>query len=547
MNILGMYGGVTMGQHDPSAALVCDGRVVAACEEERFLRVKSPWGVLPIHSVRACLDRSGLSMEDIDLVAHPGETYEDMPERVGAYLRHYFGYAPPLRVINHHLAHAASAFHCSGFDRAMCLSYDAYGDRLSAALGVGTRERGVEVLETRPRENSLGQFYASITSFLGFLVGEDEYKVMGLAAYGREGVNLSPFVDVAPDGYAVEMSFLPNNWQWSTNYEPFYSERLVELLGPPRRPGRPITARHQDIAFAAQRALERCAAALVTRLHERTGLYDLCLAGGCALNCAANQALLALPCVRRIFVQPAASDRGLALGCALQAAFDACEPPTPQLVHAALGPEYSDAEVRRALEETGTDYVELSDPAASAAEMLTQGKIIGWFQGRSEFGPRALGHRSILADPRRAEVKAEVNARVKYREGFRPFAPAVLEERAWELFGIDGASPFMTVTYPVAAAWRNRLQAVTHVDGTARVQTVARCTEPLFHRLIEEFDRLTGVPAVLNTSFNVRGQPIVETPLDALSTFAGTGLDALFMGPFLTRKLHSVQVASAVP
>jgi carbamoyltransferase len=541
MNVLGLYGCVTMGEHDPAAALVCDGRIVAACEEERFLRVKSPAGVLPVESIRACLRMAGLRMEDVDLVAHPGEIYEDMPERIGRYLPHYFGHAPPVQMVNHHLAHGASAYYCSGFERAMCLSYDAYGDRMSAMLAVGTPEGGVQALETRPRESSLGLFYAAITSFLGFLVGEDEYKVMGLAPYGRPGVDLSAFVDLEPGGYRVDMDFFPSYWPWTVNAEPFYSQRLVDLLGPPRRPGEPITAHHQDIAFAAQRTLERSSAALVAHLHERTGLTDLCLAGGCALNCTANQALLALPFVHRLFVQPASSDRGLALGCALQAAFEAGDPVRAPLTRAALGPEYGAPEIRTVLDETGTEYEEVADPAAAAAALLAEGKIIGWFQGRSEFGPRALGHRSILADPRAASVKDEINRRVKYREGFRPFAPSVLEERASELFEMDGASPFMTVTYPVAEGWRDRLQGVTHVDGTSRVQTVSCGEEPLYHRLIREFERLTSVPAVLNTSFNVRGQPIVETPLDALATFAGTGLDALIIGSFLVRKSRTIR------
>ena len=539
VNILGVYGGTTLGQHDPSAVIVRDGKLIAACEEERFIRVKSPLGCLPINSIRACLREAGLDISDVDLVAHPGETYLDMPERLRLFLNHYFRYAPPVRMINHQLAHIASAYFCSGFEQAMCLSYDAYGDRISAALATGSQELGVKVFEVRQRENSLGMFYSTMTSYLGFLVSEDEYKVMGLAPYGREEVDLSPFVDVSDDGYCVNPEYLRTDYAECTMYEPLYDQRLVDLLGAARCPGEPITERHKNIAFATQKALERCAVSLVTYLYEKTGLDSLCMAGGVSLNCSANGVLSKLPFVRRLFVQPAASDRGLALGCALKVAHDSGAILNYPLESVSLGPTYSEYRIRHDLTLTGADFVQLDDPAGEAAKMVAAGKIIGWFQGRSEFGPRALGNRSILADPRHAQMKDVINARVKFREEFRPFAPSVLEEFASELFEMDGLSPFMTVAKQVRAAWRDRLRAITHVNGTARVQTVSRKTLPLYHRLISEFFLLTGVPAVLNTSFNIRGQPIVETPLDALATFAATGLDALFIGPFLVLKGNS--------
>lgn len=538
MNILGMYGGVTLGQHDPSAALICDGKLIAVCEEERFVRIKSPKATLPVNSIRACLREANLKMTDIDLVVNPGETLNDMPERIRRYLNHYFGYAPPVRMINHQLAHVASAFFCSGFERSMCMSYDAWGDQWSAALGVGTKDAGIEFLETREPQNSLGIYYATITSYLGFLVSEDEYKVMGLAAYGREGVDLSPFLRPTPDGYRVNMDYVRGDYTYTSFFEPLYSGKLVELLGPPRQPGEPITARHRDIAFAAQKMLEECAVSLITHLHNRTGLDSLCLAGGVGLNCSANRVLRETPFIRQLFVQPASSDRGLGLGCALQGAHENGVKVQQKLEHVSMGPTYSVDQLRQALELSGVAYAELSDPAREAAGMLAEGSIIGWFQGRSEFGPRALGNRSILADPRDARMKDEVNARIKFREEFRPFAPSVLEEHGSELFEMEEASPFMTVAYGVRPAWRERLGAVTHVNGTARVQTVGRAALPLYHQLISEFHRLTGVPVVLNTSFNVQGQPIVETPLDALSTFMGSGLDALFIGPFMIVKPH---------
>ena len=534
MNVLGVHSGFTMGQHDPAAALICDGKLVAACEEERFVRVKSARGCLPIESIRACLRQAGLTLSDVDLIVHPGESFEDMPIRLKSYLDHYFGCSPRIRMINHQLAHLASAFFCSGFDKAMCLSYDAYGDRLSAALGMASNS-GIEILETRGRENSLGNFYASMTSYLGFVVSEDEYKVMGLAAYGEEEVDLSPFVQPTSDGYLINTEFLPEDYLNTNMYEPFYSSKLTKLLGPSRISNEPITLRHKNIAFATQKALELCAVSLIKHLHTRTGLDSLCIAGGIGLNCSANYVIRQLPFIRRFFVQPASSDRGLALGCALYGAYENGFT-ISELGDVFKGPTYTEEQKRQALELVGFEYVELPDPAGKAAQLLSEQKIIGWYQGRSEFGPRALGNRSILADPSQARMKDEINRRVKFREEFRPFAPSVLEERAKDLFDIPETSPYMTVAYPVRPQWANRLQAITHVNGTARVQTVSRNSAPSYHRLISEFQRLTGIPAVLNTSFNVKGQPIVETPLDALSTFAATGLDALFIGPFMVAK-----------
>ena len=538
MNILGMYGGVTLGQHDPSAALICDEKLVAVCEEERFVRIKSPRGRLPVESIGACLREANLKMSDIDLVVNPGETFYDMPDRIRLYLNHYFGYSPQVKMINHQLAHIASAFFCSGFEQSMCMSYDAWGDKSSAALGIGELPSGIELLETREPKNSLGIFYATMTSYLGFLVSEDEYKVMGLAAYGQEEIDLSRFLRTTPDGYCVNMDYVRSDFSQCTMFEPLYSHRLVELLGPARRPGEALTTRHKNIAFAAQKALEDCAVSLLSYLHNKTGLDSLCVAGGVGLNCSANRVLRETPFIRRLFVQPASSDRGLSLGCALQAAYENGLKVNQKLEHVSLGPTYSEGQLRQALELSGIAYVEVSDPARKGAEMLAEGNIIGWFQGRSEFGPRALGNRSILADPREARMKDEINARIKFREEFRPFAPSVLEEYASELFEMEDASPFMTVAFQVRPSWHDRLKAVTHVNGTARVQTVSRVALPLYHQLISEFHRLTGVPVVLNTSFNVQGQPIVETPLDALSTFAGSGMDALFMGPFMIAKAH---------
>jgi carbamoyltransferase len=537
--VLGLYGALSGFEHDPGAAIVIDGVVRAVCEEERYLRVKSAWGRLPLRSIRACLSLAGCRMEDVDVVVHPGEVYDDLPERIRRYLVHHFGTAPTVEIVHHQTAHLASAWLCSGFeDDAMCLSYDGYGDGVSVALAHATHERGIEVLVHEPRQRSLGVLYSAITSYLGFQVAEDEYKVMGLAPLGRAGaVDLSPFVGVDGLDYEIhDHTFRAGHLQLSGD-EPIYGDRLVEVLGPPRMPGTPIEQRHMDIARAAQDSLSRVAAALVTRLHAMTGSRSLCIAGGVGLNCTVNWSMGQLPCVDRLFVQPAASDRGLALGAALHTAFGHGDLDGPiRLATTAYGSEYGDEDAEAELVRSGLRWCRVDDPAAVAAELLAQGAIVGWYQGRSEFGPRALGHRSILADPRRIETRDRVNDAIKFRESFRPFAPSVLAERSAELLEFGGASPFMTMSVPVREKWQERLGAVTHVDGTARVQTVDQAEEPLYHRLIAAFAAATDVPAVLNTSFNVQGQPIVESPRDALATFAGSGLDAVLIGRTLVRR-----------
>ncbi|MCA3262825.1 MAG: hypothetical protein ING44_12860 [Telmatospirillum sp.] len=533
-NILGIHGGVSLSQHDAGAALICDGRLVACIEEERLARVKSAPGYIPIGAIEACLAEGGLRIEDIDLVVHPGATYEDMPVRIQHYLKHYFGHAPKIEMINHQVAHLSSAFYHSGFERAMCLSYDAYGDRLSAALAFADRE-GIKVLETRDSDNSLGTFYQIITSYLGFMPREDEYKIMGLAAYGRPKYDLSSFLRATPSGYQLERGFLREEPVIRSPSEPFYTQKLVDLLGEPRRFNAPLVQRHADIAFAAQAALEECASALVKHLHSMTQSDALCVAGGIGLNCSANLALRRLPFIKKMFVQPAASDRGLALGCALYAANQEGNKTEP-LAHPYYGPTRTNDQILAALRLTGHEIVEVADPAAEAARQIEQGCIVGWFEGRSEFGPRALGHRSILGDPRSADMKEEINARVKYREEFRPFAPAVLGTRYKEIFDLAEPSPYMTMAVTVKPGWGEKLKATTHVNNTARVQTVDADVAPNYFSLIENFEKLTGVPVVLNTSFNIKGQPIVETPLEALSTFSATGMDTLFMGPFMVRK-----------
>lgn len=540
MNFLGIHGGVTLNQHDAGAALICDGKVVAAIEEERILRMKGAYGQIPIRAISACLKHAGLTMNDIDGIVHPGETYDDMPGRIRDYIAYYFGYCPPVEMINHQMAHLASAYFHAPADDTFVLSYDAYGDRLSGAYGIADSEKGVEILGSFPNSNSLGMFYATMTSYLGFMPGEDEFKVMGLAAYGKEKYDLTVFAKPTAEGYRVDPGFIRSDPAPKSRLEPYYSQKLVDLLGEPRRLGEPIDERLMDVAFATQQALEACAISLVEMIQKKTGRSRLALAGGVGLNCSANLKLDRLPSLKDFFVQPASSDRGLALGCAYHGAFAAGDRPEP-LSNVYLGPSSSAADdtIRAALDLTGMAFRESDAPEEETARWLAEGKIVGWFQGRSEFGPRALGNRSILADPRSVEMKDVVNARVKFREEFRPFAPAALEEEAATLFDMSKPSPYMTKAFPVLEEKKATLGAVTHLNGTARVQTVSAESNPRFHAVINAFASETGVPSVMNTSFNIKGQPIVETPLEAISTFASTGLDALVMGNFIVEKQRS--------
>jgi carbamoyltransferase len=533
MNILGIHGGVSINQHDAGAALLVDGKLISFVEEERLIRMKSARGTLPIQSILACLREAKLDIRDITYIAACGETYDDHSRRISEYLVHHFGYSPKIVLVNHQLAHLASAFYPSGFQKAMCISYDAYGDRLSGALGIGNQD-GIQILKKYPADNSLGIFYATITSFLGFMPGEDEYKVMGLAPYGFEPIDLSFFASPVEDGYFINSKYIRSNPLPASSFEQFYSNELVKKIGQPRRKNEPISKRHKNIAAGAQIALENCIISLVKGLTKKTRLKDLCLAGGVALNCSANRLIYEMPEIENLFVQPSASDRGLALGAALEVAKSKGEA-IERISHVFYGPSYSENDIVNSIKLAGYPIKKVENVSKVAADMIADGKIIGWFQGRSEFGPRALGHRSILAHPGLKNIKQEINAKVKFREEFRPFAPAVLNNRAKEIFSVKNDLPFMTIAVMVKEAWRNRLPGITHVNNTGRVQTVSK-EDPLFYNLIAEFEKNTSIPVVLNTSFNIKGQPIVETPMEAISTFSGTGIDAVIIGNYLIEK-----------
>ena len=536
MNILGIHGGITLSQHDAAAALIVDGSLVCCIEEERLNRVKNPMGVLPVQSIRACLKEGNLSINDIDLIITPGETYNDIIPRTKEWITHQFGYSPNIKAMNHQTAHIASSFFQSGFDEAMCLSYDAWGDSLSGALAIASKKNGIKIIETFPKNKSLGIFYTTMTSFLGFKPNEDEYKVMGLAPYGKPNIDLSFFCKATNTGNDLDMSYYSQlRNPYPSQCESKYSSKLVEKIGNPRLNNSELTDHYKNLAASTQFTLEQCVISNVKYLHTLTNKKNLCLAGGVALNCSANGMVAKLPFIEHLFVQPSSSDRGLALGCALFGAFYENEKIKP-IKHVFYGPKIDNKKIESSIKLTGFKSRYLDDPAKEAAELLAKKKILGWFQGKSEFGPRALGHRSILADPGYPDMKDLINSKVKFREEFRPFAPSVLEEKYKSIFDLNEPSPYMTIACGVKDEWQSKIPATVHVNNTARVQTVNDKIDPLYHSLIKSLENLNGRPVVLNTSFNIRGQPIVETPLEAISTFAGSGIDYLIMGNYLLQK-----------
>ena len=535
--------------HDPAAALVVDGQVVAAAEEERFSRRKhgkrpvpfSAWE-LPELAARWCLAEAGIGPDDLDAVAYsydpelvrPGQAgldarWEDLrttyARRAPAFLATALHGLDPdtVRFVPHHIAHAASAGLAAPFRDSAVLVADGRGEAVSHLAG-RYRDGSLEVLATQELPHSLGLMYEEVTEHLGFLRSSDEYKVMALASYARPRFlrELRSHVESTGDG-----GFVVRPLDWST---------LVKR----RAPRDEIRPEHAELAASVQVRLEEVLLELARWLHGRTGERRLTMAGGVALNCVANTRLLAEGPFDELWVQPAAGDAGTALGGALHLARAYGEPAAP-MPGADLGRGWSDADLAAWLDNARVRYSRPADLAAAVADALAADEIVAWFQGRAEYGPRALGHRSLLAHPGRSANLERLNA-VKGRERFRPIAPMVLVERAGELFGRGPIpSPYMLFVHDVAPEWRDRIPAVVHVDGTARIQTVDRAAEPLLARMLESFASRTGLPVVVNTSLNTAGRPMVDDPRDALECFGSSPVDVLAIGPFLVRRAEFVR------
>ncbi len=587
--------GISCYFHDAAAALLRDGELVAAAEEERFTRKKHDYG-FPTHAIDFCLNAAGLRSEDLDLVVFFEKpfrkferillsTMQTFPRSRGVFSESMISWMidklwikallqrhlriPPSKIAfsDHHLSHAASAFFCSPFTDAAILTVDGVGEWATATYGVG-HDREIRILREIRFPHSLGLLYSAFTAFLGFEVNEGEYKVMGMAPFGqpRYAEDVSKLITVESDGsFRLNMDYF--SFHHST--ESTYNRKFLDLFGAPRDPRahfftpssgypsyfgeRPADYEAQaqsnqhyaDLAASIQAVTEDVLLRMATRLHQETGLKALCMAGGVALNSVANGRILRETPFEDIYIQPAAGDGGGAVGAALYGYHMVCGKPRGFVMgHAYWGQEHTSAQIDAFVRGTNAAHTRLDAEDRLLDRVvghLQSGKVVGWFQGRSEWGPRALGNRSILADPRRADMKEIVNTKIKFREPFRPFAPAVLVDRAADFFDLPEPrrhypARYMLYVVDVKPGMRDRVPATTHVDGTARLQTVYADLAPRYFRLIELFGEATGVPVVLNTSFNLRGEPIVNTPAEAFSTFQRSGMDVLVLGDHIIEK-----------
>jgi carbamoyltransferase len=575
--------GINAFHGDSAACLIRDGEIVAAAEEERFRRIKH-WAGFPSEAIRYCLSEAGIGLDEVEHVAVNQDAKANLGKKftylltkrpdlslvldrvrnkreregVEAHLARAFpgvAFRGRVHAVEHHLAHLSSAFHASPFPEAVIVSVDGFGDFASSAWGVG-RGTAIEVEDRVYFPHSLGIFYQALTQFLGFPNYGDEYKVMGLAPYGEPA-----YVDAMRrivtleegGGFRLNLDCFRHHrekieYEWdngSPSVGSLYSPALTELLGPPRKGDEPLSQRHKDLARSLQAMYEEAFFHLLNALHERHPLDAVAIAGGCGNNSVANGKVTQRTPFRKVYVQAAAGDAGGALGAAWSVWHELGGARCRPMSHAYWGPAYDDRAVGALLASRGgeittagctferiDDERELCHRTAAA---IAGGLVVGWFQGRMEWGPRALGNRSILGDPRRADMKDILNVKIKRRESFRPFAPSILRESVPEWFELDGDVPFMMQVYPIRAEKRALIPAVTHVDGSGRLQTVQRESNALYYRLIEAFRDLTGVPMVLNTSFN-ENEPVVCKPEEALECFLRTRMDALVVERFMVRR-----------
>ncbi len=557
--------GISCYFHDSGAALVRDGQLIAAAEEERFTRKKHDHD-FPQRAVEYCLQAAGITIDQVDhigfyekpfvkfdriletILASWPATYRQWLAaiplwlghrlRIGSEIQKKLGTDKEILYCQHHLSHAASAFLVSPFEESAIITADGVGEWSTTAWGVG-RGTQIELTKELRFPHSVGLLFSAITAYLGFRVNDAEWKVMGLAPYGQPKYmdKFREVVDIKDDG---SIRFNMKYFAHDRSTERTISHEWEKLFGQPQNaPEAPLTEFHRDIARSGQGIVEEIMVKVAAHVHRETGLKNLCLAGGVALNCVANWRILQETGFENIFIQPAAGDSGGALGTAFYIYNTVLGRPREfEMHHALWGPEFSNAQIKAVLDAAEANYetAECEEHLLeSTARMIADGKVVAWFQGRLEFGPRALGARSLLADARDNNMKDTINAKVKFREAFRPFAPAVLREHAHEYFEMpkDMDMPFMLLVPKVRPEKRAVIPAVTHEDGTGRVQTVTEQHNGRYYRLIRAFHRLTGVPVVINTSFNVRGEPIVCTPQDAWHTFVNTGIDTLVIGDYI--------------
>lgn len=572
-----LIAGISAFGENPGACLLRDGKLVAFAEEERFVRIKGARGRFPSGSLAYCLREGGVRLEDVERIAvgwdarkyrvqmplffaktwwrhgrrhgsgsAHGTIFKEILDQLPGSITHrttlalrrsgHAGRIPPLEFVPHHLAHAASTFFASGWEDAAVLIMDGSGEQHSASLFRGAG-RGIREIEHIDMPDSLGWFYAAITAWLGFEPYQDEGFTMGLAPYGKPrpeiDEKLARVLKLAADGtYTVGPQYtLLGDHSLSEHF----SDQLVALLGPPRLPGQPLDDHHRDVALAAQTRLEQAALGLTRRVTDGGKVRKLCLAGGVALNCKMNGVLAHSEWVDDVFVQPCSSDGGTALGAAMWLSAQSGEDPRFRMEHAQWGPAFGADAVRKTLDVAGLKYTEPPSIEEKAAEAISQGKVVAWFQGRMEAGARALGGRSILADATAAGMNDTVNAKVKFRDPWRPFCPSMTAEGTTFL-DRPTETRFMTVAYDVRDGAREKIPSVIHVDGTTRPQTVRPDVLPRYHGLIQAVARKSGLPVVLNTSLNVKGEPIACTPQDAIRCFYTTGMEGMALEGFWVEK-----------
>jgi len=563
--------GINAYHGDASAALIVDGKLTAAVEEERFNRIKH-WAGFPQESIMWCLQQSGVAPEEVDHVAVSFNPMANLLKRIGFVCRHrpslkairdrltrqrktlgledQFASAVGLKRhqlkaqfhrVEHHQTHVAAGFLISPFETAAVLSVDGMGDFCST-MTAAAEGNNWRTLNRVWFPHSIGFLYTAITMYLGFPHYGDEYKVMGLAPYGQPEFAdvIRQMIQPHGDGFRLNLDFFNHHQRgvrmtWneaSPSLEPFFSERLVKVLGPARQPDEPVTPRHENIAKSLQVVTEEILIHMLRKLHQSTGLENLCLTGGVAMNSVANGKLSRETPFQNIYLPAGAADNGTSFGAAFWVWNHLLNQPRTFIQnHAYWGCESNDEEAVAACEAAGLPFVQLDESSLvdRVTDFLIDGKVVGWFQGRMEFGARALGNRSLIADPRRTDMRDIINLRIKFREKFRPFAPSILEEHVADWFEIDESTPYMEKVFPIRPSVQDRIPAVTHVDGSGRLQTVSSSTNPLYHRLISEFYRKTDVPIILNTSLN-ENEPIVRTPEEAISCFLRTDMDVLVLG-----------------
>ena len=533
--VLGIHGGFTINQHDAGACLFIEGSLISAAEEERYTRAKGSFGKLPIKSISACLSQARISLNDVDLVVLPGITYPDIVQRTKNWLQHHFSAKPEVIALNHQHAHLYSTLLMQPSLGDCIISSDAYGDRLTGAIGVLNEKYDLDIVEEIPPNHSLGRIYGMLTNFLGYRAAEEEFKVMGLSALGNpERYDLSFLSSESVNLFNENPSYYsPYKY---TQDEPYYSEMLEKKIGiSRRRPGEQFSQEHIDFAASMQNFYEHYLEKFLTYSSSLTKSRRFYFAGGTALNSLANYRMRKKGVVESLTIQPAASDRGLALGCATYGnLINGYQ--TPKLTNLCLGSEYSQESINDLIDKLGLSYTYEENIPKALADFISRELIIGIHRGRSEFGPRALGNRSILATPTHPDMKNMLNLKIKFRESYRPFACICPEEHLQEYFSHSYQAPFMTEIFDALPATKANFPSIVHVDGTCRVQSTSSIYDRFYSDTINELIKIGHPPLIINTSFNLSGEPIVETPSDAIRSFFSSAIDILIIGNFIITK-----------